>query len=198
MESYIIDRHSSMLAEDIQSLLLGKGVDMASFGVGKADTFEQLVHEVRSEQRRLGLEDGILMAWTRPVCVTVQSPDGSQYLLARKQIIAGTGAEVGVRPGIFPAKKTPFDVPDLDALHACMKKELGMDPSDYTVLSGPDKVVKAGKIYESYPQFPTVYFQEFWEVRIHESAFNPNGYVEVSHQGNQTKFVWDSHRPTPP
>lgn len=190
----VIDSQSPSLADDIAVLLRQHGVAMESFGVGTSDPFDELISEIRKKKRYLGVKDGVLIAWARVVCVVVQSPDEGLYLFANKQLIKATGALVGIRDGIFPAKKTPPEIPDHDALVLCLRQELGLNPDDYDILEGPEDVEEKLQ-YPSFPQLPKIYFQQFWRVRLKHHAFRPDGYMEVSGQGNETNFVWGARTP---
>ncbi len=183
-------RHFDCDENQIRQELLDSKIDFSDWGVGSAKSFDHLLQEIVSGESSFEVTNSgevIRKIEVASAIVWYRSVDGDTYLLSEDRQVFKDGRERKRKlPSSISEKIQPDESPD-KAIIRGIQEELGIkDEVDLDWDSTTDDVRES----ESYPGLKTSYLTYYYEVKLNDQQFNPQGYIEYQ-DDKTTYFVWD-------
>ena len=176
----------------VLKLLRKHRIPLATWGTGKAKTFEHLLREITSgEAELIETKQGLTRRARGAIVAVYFNHNGSRFFLAedRQEFKDGRVRTRDLDTSVGE-KLAPSEEPVMGARRA-LTEELGFPTKNVELLTlVPEETRIKGPVpSDSYPGLLTVYVMHPFTVTIPSFLYKPEGYVE--HQEDKTSyFVW--------
>lgn len=179
--------------EALRNTLWTLGVPVETWGMGRANSFEDLVREIKDGESKLVIEYGevIRLLDMLDLDVFYKDQDGNTFKLKedRQEYIDGSGREPRRRnlSVSLMEKMKPGEKPE-DAIKRALVEELQVEGEvDLRELTDKD-------VFDPSISYPGTYVRSKiykGTVFLTPEQFNPDGYIEVQPGRKTTYFVWE-------
>lgn len=179
-----------LATDTLKTQLENAGVDISSWGTGKAKTLEHLQKEIEEGETVLTTNESgelIRLLTVASADIIYTSKDGKQYQLKEEKQIFKDGRERQRNFEHAISEKIKLKEDPEMAIARGIKEELGIESViDLIKIEDTKNLVES----PSYPGLKTEYNMHKFKAALNDEQFNPDGYVEIQ-DGLTTYFIWE-------